>query len=256
MTSLRHAARALIIAPGPQVLLVRFRFGPLVFWAPPGGGLEGDEVHADALRRELAEEVGLHAPPIGEVVYTHERAYIGRLGGQRDVVHRVDVERPFVPRPVLSPEQLRAEHITDCRWVSLPELWRMPTMPFDLPALVAGLADPTEPTSAPGRRLDDLAVPPVLVAVTDPPLGEAVATARRLRLSHGGGAGDELLAGRSVVSVHTDAAMVDALRARHRFQVVQLGEHLETYGPALSLPATLEAALGVVDQVLGPTCRP
>jgi 8-oxo-dGTP pyrophosphatase MutT (NUDIX family) len=51
-----------------RVLLCRFAFdkpdGPVVVWAAPGGGLEPGETPLAALRRELAEEIGLL--PTGE----------------------------------------------------------------------------------------------------------------------------------------------------------------------------------------------
>lgn len=251
MPPLRRAARALVLAPGPRVLLVQFTFGSLVFWAPPGGGLEGDEDEATALRRELAEEVGLHDVELGPVVYTHERAYIGRRGGQRDVVVRVDVPAAFRPTPVLSPEALRAENVTDMRWFTLHELRRLHTLPLDLADVVDALGEPV--------HLDDLVVPPVLVWARGPEATpRAVARARGLRWCRSASEAEvELTAGRSAVLHGVDARDVLALRSRRRAHVVQLhgaGSPHDLPGLALRLDGDTDVrtALAVVDQVLPP----
>ena len=56
---IRQAARGAIIDPQERILLVRFEFPTGTRWALPGGGIEADETPEQALRRELAEEVGL-----------------------------------------------------------------------------------------------------------------------------------------------------------------------------------------------------
>ena len=57
---IREAVRALVIDPQHRVLLVRFEFPRSgTRWALPGGGLEPGESDHDALRRELAEELGI-----------------------------------------------------------------------------------------------------------------------------------------------------------------------------------------------------
>ena len=93
-------------------------------WGTPGGGIEGDEDVATALRRELAEELGLDDFSIGPQVW--ERVHIipfldGRWDGQHDRFYLVDVE-PFEPAPRLSVEQLRAENLFQIRWWTQDEL--------------------------------------------------------------------------------------------------------------------------------------
>jgi 8-oxo-dGTP pyrophosphatase MutT (NUDIX family) len=236
------------------VLLVQFRFDPLVFWAPPGGGLEGDEDEATALHRELAEEVGLVDATLGPVVYTHERAYVRRRGGQRDVVVRVDVPETFTPRPHLTVEELRAEHVMDLRWFSLPELRRLPTLPYDLASIVERLDTLDGPL-----HLDDLRVPPVLVVVSGregASLARAVGARRGLSVVHDVPAAETVLAdGRSVVLGTTDAGDLRALQVRRRVQIVQLAtapHPIDVDGPLLLAP-DLDASLAFVDQVLPPT---
>jgi 8-oxo-dGTP pyrophosphatase MutT (NUDIX family) len=58
---LRPAARGIILDDEDRVLLCRFEFSEegVVVWATPGGGVEAGESPRHALRRELAEEIGL-----------------------------------------------------------------------------------------------------------------------------------------------------------------------------------------------------
>ena len=98
-SELRHrlSSRLLILDPDARVLLLNFRFtttsGQLkVFWATPGGGLEGNETFEQAATRELIEETGIVAPigpqvaqcdsvyelPDGETVRADERFFLVR----------------------------------------------------------------------------------------------------------------------------------------------------------------------------------
>lgn len=139
---LREAVRALILDPDDRVLLVRFDWpGSGVFWANPGGGVEPGESRLDALRREMAEEVGIGVDTLGPEVWTKTAYFpIAGLDGQTDHVHLVRVGR-FEPRPGLSPQHLRAEHVEELRWWTLPELLASDARfaPRALPALLAAL---------------------------------------------------------------------------------------------------------------------
>lgn len=79
----RQAARVVLLDEQDRVLLIRFelarRDGRVVFWATPGGGLEGDENPRAGARRELMEELGLDLPLSGPIhqataVFEHEGA--------------------------------------------------------------------------------------------------------------------------------------------------------------------------------------
>lgn len=83
MTAVRQrlAARVILLDEQDRVLLIRFeivrRGGDVVFWATPGGGIEGDEQPLAAARRELMEELGLDLALTGPVhqataVFEHE----------------------------------------------------------------------------------------------------------------------------------------------------------------------------------------
>ena len=67
---LRQGVRAVVLDPDDRTLLVRFEFPDTTFWATPGGGLEPDESHEQALVRELEEEVGLTDVTLGPLIWT------------------------------------------------------------------------------------------------------------------------------------------------------------------------------------------
>jgi TDG/mug DNA glycosylase family protein len=118
----REAARALVVDAAGRVLLLRFE-NPATgeaWWATPGGGLLEGETDADALRRELVEEAGLHEPELGPVVWEREHVlpWNRRLIRQRERVHLVRVESHELAPTV----DLAAEHVHGHRWWTLDEL--------------------------------------------------------------------------------------------------------------------------------------
>jgi 8-oxo-dGTP diphosphatase len=140
---LRDAARAVILDPAGRILLVRFEFPERALWACPGGGIEPGESHADALRRELREEVGLELEDVGPCIWTrtHVIPFLdGRWDGQVEQFFLVEVD-PFEPVPLLSLDQLRAEFVTGMRWWTADELAASGEIhaPRRLPQLVAEL---------------------------------------------------------------------------------------------------------------------
>lgn len=138
---IREAVRGLVVDSEGRVLLVRFEFPTGTRWALPGGGLDAGETHHDALRRELAEEVGLHDPLIGAHLWNrlHIVAFMsGEFDGQREQIYEVDVPAGFDPQPQFSWEQLNAEFVFELRWWTLTELKqaRVDTAPRDLVRLL------------------------------------------------------------------------------------------------------------------------
>ncbi|HXK13081.1 MAG TPA: NUDIX domain-containing protein [Gaiellaceae bacterium] len=120
----RTAVRALVVDADERVLLVRFE-NPAThdtWWATPGGGIERGESHEEALRRELAEELGLHEFVLGPLVSEHERVFPWdrRLTRQHNSIYLVRVEA-HEPRPTID---LAEEGVSDYRWWTLAELER------------------------------------------------------------------------------------------------------------------------------------
>ncbi|MDX2382076.1 MAG: NUDIX domain-containing protein [Acidimicrobiia bacterium] len=121
---IRDSARALLLTPRAEVLMVRFEFPGRTVWALPGGGLEPGESHEQALHRELAEEVGLTGVEVGPHIWNREHIIPfldGQWDGQRDRIYLVHTER-FDPSPQLSWEQLRAERLHELRWWTAEEV--------------------------------------------------------------------------------------------------------------------------------------
>lgn len=125
--SLRPAVRGLVIDTDERVLLVRLVFPHGAWWVLPGGGIAEGETDIDALRRELAEEIGITSPHIGALVWnrTHVFDVVDSDGvqwqGQRETVYLVRTE-PFVPAPLMSAAELAAENLTEIRWWTMGEL--------------------------------------------------------------------------------------------------------------------------------------
>ena len=125
---LRPAVRALVMDRDRRVLLVHFDFEdpglPTGLWACPGGGVEPGETPADALRRELREEVGLvlEADDVGEPIWFKEHEFeMANWDGQADSFYLIEVEA-FEPAPHFSTTELRSEHLDDMRWWTWAEL--------------------------------------------------------------------------------------------------------------------------------------
>ncbi|MFV0257562.1 MAG: GNAT family N-acetyltransferase [Acidimicrobiales bacterium] len=122
---LRPAARALMVDPDRRVFLVRLTFPQGSAWVLPGGGIHEGETTHEAVRRELAEEVGWAVDRVGPLVW-HRTVWWperGRSGfdGQQDRVVLLPVPA-FEPRPELAPAELTAEHITAMRWWTKEEM--------------------------------------------------------------------------------------------------------------------------------------
>ncbi len=137
-----------MLDPADRVLLVRFSFPPYP-WAPPGGGLDPGESDEHALRRELAEELGLDEFALGPLLWTreHEFDHPVRFRGQRERCYLVRVES-FEPAPRLD---LAAEYVSDLRWWTPDELASSADVfgPRRLPALVRELFDHGPPADPP-----------------------------------------------------------------------------------------------------------
>lgn len=116
---LREAARVIVLDPTGRVLLLHYDEGHL-FWAVPGGGLDGQESFAAAACRELREELGITGAVLGPAIA--RRAAEHQVGGvvvrQRECYFAATVAADSV-RPDLAenPEGIRA-----WRWWTRAEL--------------------------------------------------------------------------------------------------------------------------------------
>jgi 8-oxo-dGTP pyrophosphatase MutT (NUDIX family) len=124
---IRPAVRAVVTDPEHRVLLVHFDFPwdatlPMGLWACPGGGIDPGESAAGGLRRELLEELGLEIDDPGTAVWHREQLFpMARWDGQHDTFYWLEVDA-FEPRPHLSAEQLRDEHVDAIRWWTYAEV--------------------------------------------------------------------------------------------------------------------------------------
>jgi 8-oxo-dGTP pyrophosphatase MutT (NUDIX family) len=151
---LRPAVRAVVLDPNDRVLLVRLAF-PTGWdgWVLPGGGIEAGEDDLGALRRELAEEVGLLDAPVGPCLWHREvRFRFGDYEGQREHVHLVRAPA-FEPTPLFDAAQLAAEHVVELRWWTIAEIGASGDVfsPPELGALLAELVRSGPPVAP--RRL-------------------------------------------------------------------------------------------------------
>lgn len=133
---LRQAVRALVLDPDNRILLdERLMAAGGTIWATPGGGINGGESHEQALRRELSEELGLHAFELGPEVWWREHL-LPLLGfeGQREHFHLVRVDS-FEPSGTPDPD------VVGQRWWTLAELETSHDLfaPRRLPELLATL---------------------------------------------------------------------------------------------------------------------
>ncbi|MEV7971340.1 NUDIX domain-containing protein [Sphaerisporangium sp. NPDC088356] len=134
MISDRPAARVVCVDGEGRILLMHWRdlVSGVVFWEPPGGGIDPGETPLEAARRELYEETGLPGDTVTDMWVPVERDYHW-LG-----VHYVKVEPFYLARfagtPEIVPETLTDEE----RDTFLGHAWFTP-------AELAALPDPVEP---------------------------------------------------------------------------------------------------------------
>lgn len=149
----RRAVRAVLIAPGPQVLLIHVAFQGRFFWVAPGGGIQAGETSQTALIRELHEELGMGAAEIGPMLWRREvcSSYQGREWRQYEEYFAVHSDR-FHPE-MLDPTEAR--HVRELRWWDLDDLDRAPgnLAPASLSAIVRGYLANGAPASLPGIEI-------------------------------------------------------------------------------------------------------
>jgi TDG/mug DNA glycosylase family protein len=148
----RNGVRALVLDPAGRVLLVRFEDAMGSWWATPGGGVDPGESDAEALARELREEVGLHGFELGPLLWTRAHWHVDprRFGGQEERCYLVRTDA-FEIAPSFTVAELAAEGVHEARWFTVDELDTMLTGPRRLSALVRDVLEhgpPGEPLDA------------------------------------------------------------------------------------------------------------
>jgi 8-oxo-dGTP pyrophosphatase MutT (NUDIX family) len=118
----RWAIRALLLTPEREVLLIQIKdpSGGTPFWIAPGGGIEAGETPADALKRELAEELGLTTFEIGPAVWRRHHIF---NWGDRRISQREEYRVIHIKRfePVMS-DALEAQVMQRFHWWRIADL--------------------------------------------------------------------------------------------------------------------------------------
>jgi 8-oxo-dGTP pyrophosphatase MutT (NUDIX family) len=122
---IRNTARALLITPAREILLVRFGVAALGrhFWITPGGGIEPGESEREAVAREISEETGLAAAAIGPAVWTRSVpiSWAEPPFTQRETYFWVPTPR-FEPSAESIPTEAERREIEAYRWWTLAEI--------------------------------------------------------------------------------------------------------------------------------------
>lgn len=150
----RHAARAIVLDPDGCVLLQDLLADSGRCWILPGGGLAGGETHEAALRRELAEEVGLRDAAIGPCVWlrTAQFAFRGREYTQHERFYVVRSDRFEFDDGGLDAEEVGV--VLGHRWWSVDEMEAQPRITFWPRGLAARLRSLLEEIPAAPVELD------------------------------------------------------------------------------------------------------
>ncbi|MCX5400037.1 NUDIX hydrolase [Streptomyces sp. NBC_00102] len=150
-TEIRTVARVVLLDPRDRILLMH-GFEPedpaKTWWFTPGGGLEGDESHEQAARRELAEETGITDVELGPVLWKRRCSFPfdGRRWEQDEWYFLARTERTATDLGGLTPLERRS--VTGLRWWTSAELraTRETVYPTKLAELLRRLLDEGSPS--------------------------------------------------------------------------------------------------------------
>lgn len=121
-TRVREAARAILLTPDQEILLLKIRLPDKTapFWIAPGGGIEAGETITETLERELKEEVGLESFELGPLLWRRQHTFdwLGSRLCQREVYHAIHTAR-FHPR---MRDEREARFLAEFKWWRVSEL--------------------------------------------------------------------------------------------------------------------------------------
>ncbi|WP_327178237.1 NUDIX hydrolase [Streptomyces sp. NBC_01335] len=148
---IRTVARVVLLDPQDRILLMH-GFEPedpgTTWWFTPGGGLEGDESHEEAARRELVEETGITDVELGPVLWKRRCSFPfdGRRWEQDEWYFLARTERTATDLGGLT--DLERRSITGLRWWTSAELraTRETVYPTKLAELLRRLLDEGSPS--------------------------------------------------------------------------------------------------------------
>jgi 8-oxo-dGTP pyrophosphatase MutT (NUDIX family) len=124
MRTSRQAARLLVIDPeSGAVLLFQYEDSGRIWWATPGGGLDGDETFEEAAIREAAEELAISSQSVLPLWHrTVEFSFRGTAVRQEEhyFLLRIPLREVALGQEVR--EAHRQEGIIATRWWSLEEI--------------------------------------------------------------------------------------------------------------------------------------
>lgn len=148
---IRTVARVVLLDPQDRILLMH-GFEPedpaKTWWFTPGGGLEGDESHEQAARRELAEETGITDVELGPVLWKRKCSFPfdGRRWEQDEWYFLARTERTATDLGGLT--ELERRSVRGLRWWTSAELraTRETVYPTKLAELLRTLLDEGSPS--------------------------------------------------------------------------------------------------------------
>lgn len=154
---LRPAARGIVVDDADRVLLCRFDFPSegVTVWGTPGGGVEPGETPLDALRRELAEEIGLAIDGDPPHVWHRRVVADGHATGYDGVIEDFYLVRTahFVPHGSMSAAELRAEYVTTFEWWRIDDVLTYQGKAVFAPGDLGQLLDQLLRTGVPAQPL-------------------------------------------------------------------------------------------------------
>lgn len=137
---MRERVRAIIIHDGKICLIGRVKIGLPKYWAFPGGGVEENESHNIALKRECMEELGFDIYVERAIA---EDEYINKDGDQHETFYICSIIKT-ISEPFTGPEgnrDLIKYGAYSLEWIEIDKMHEMNIVPNKVRDLIPGLVD-------------------------------------------------------------------------------------------------------------------